>query len=52
MWCIEMLRAGAIIMHVAHNALAFADAINLNRGVLTNKPVAEAHDLECEPLLV
>ena len=28
----------------------FADAINMNRGVLTNKPVAEAHDLEFEPL--
>ncbi len=30
----------------------FADAINMNRGTLTNKPVAEAHDLECEALAV
>lgn len=28
----------------------FKDAINTNRGVLTNQPVAEAHDLEFEPL--
>lgn len=28
----------------------FADAINMNRGTLTNKPVAEAHELEFEPL--
>lgn len=30
----------------------FANAINTNRGVLTNKAVAEAHSLECEPLAV
>ncbi len=29
----------------------FANAINMNRGTLTNKPVAEAHQLEFEPLL-
>jgi alanine dehydrogenase len=28
----------------------FANAINMNRGVLTNRPVAEAHGLECEAL--
>jgi alanine dehydrogenase len=28
----------------------FADAINMSRGVLTNKPVAEAHDLDFAPL--
>ena len=27
----------------------FANAINMNRGVLTNQPVAEAHDLKCAP---
>jgi alanine dehydrogenase len=30
----------------------FADAINANRGVLTNEPVALAHALEFEPLAV
>lgn len=30
----------------------FANAINTNRGVLTNQPVAEAHDLPFEPLSV
>ena len=30
----------------------FANAINTNRGTLTNKPVAEAHDLPFEPLSV
>ncbi len=30
----------------------FANAINTNRGILTNKPVAEAHDLPFEPLTV
>ena len=30
----------------------FANAINTNRGVLTNLPVAEAHDLPFEPLSV
>jgi len=30
----------------------FANAINTNRGVLTNQPVAEAHDLPFEPLIV
>ncbi|HRP62193.1 MAG TPA: alanine dehydrogenase [Phycisphaerales bacterium] len=30
----------------------FADAINTNRGLLTNQPVAEAHNLEFEPLAV
>ena len=30
----------------------FANAINTNRGTLTNKPVAEAHDLPFEPLTV
>ncbi len=28
----------------------FANAINTNRGLLTNKPVADAHDLSFEPL--
>jgi alanine dehydrogenase len=28
----------------------FANAINMTRGTLTNKAVAEAHDLEFEPL--
>ncbi len=28
----------------------FANAINTNRGVLTNEPVAQAHDLSFEPL--
>jgi alanine dehydrogenase len=30
----------------------FANAINTNRGVLTNQPVAEAHNLPFEPLSV
>jgi len=30
----------------------FANAINMNRGRLTNKPVAEAHELDFEPLAV
>jgi len=30
----------------------FANAINTNRGVLTNKPVADAHNLPFEPLTV
>ena len=30
----------------------FANAINTNRGTLTNQPVAEAHGLEFEPLAV
>ena len=30
----------------------FANAINTNRGALTNQPVAEAHDLPFEPLAV
>jgi alanine dehydrogenase len=30
----------------------FANAVNMNRGVLTNEPVAEAHGLTFEPLAV
>ena len=30
----------------------FANAINTNRGVLTNQPVADAHDLPFEPLAI
>lgn len=30
----------------------FANAVNMNRGVLTNQAVAEAHDLQFEPLTV
>jgi len=49
-WAIKIAKHGAD--KLAKMDPHFADAINMNRGVLTNKPVAEAHDLECEPLLV
>jgi len=49
-WAIKIARHGAD--KLAAMDPHFADAINMNRGLLTNKPVAEAHDLECEPLLV
>jgi alanine dehydrogenase len=48
-WAIKIARHGAD--KLAKMDPHFADAINMNRGTLTNKPVAEAHDLECEPLL-
>ena len=37
---------------LAKNDQHFANAINTNRGSLTNQPVAEAHDLPFEPLAV
>ena len=47
-WVLKIAEHGAD--RLAQMDPHFADAINMNRGVLTNKPVAEAHDLEFEPL--
>jgi alanine dehydrogenase len=49
-WAIKIARHGAD--KLAKMDPHFADAINTNRGTLTNRPVAEAHDLEFEPLAV
>jgi alanine dehydrogenase len=49
-WVIKIAEHGAD--RLAKLDPHFADAINMNRGVLTNKPVAEAHELEFEPLCV
>jgi alanine dehydrogenase len=46
-WVVKIARYGAD--KLAAQDPHFANAINTNRGVLTNKPVAEAHDLRFEP---
>ncbi len=49
-WTVKIARFGADAL--AARDPHFASAINMNRGVLTNKPVAEAHNLEFEALAV
>ncbi|MHC5003399.1 MAG: alanine dehydrogenase [Planctomycetota bacterium] len=49
-WALKLARYGA--HRLAEMDPHFADAINMDRGRLTNRPVAEAHDLEWEPLRV
>jgi alanine dehydrogenase len=49
-WAVKIAQHGAD--RLAKTDPHFADAINMNRGTLTNKPVAEAHDLEFAPLTV
>ncbi|MCZ6836915.1 MAG: alanine dehydrogenase [Planctomycetota bacterium] len=47
-WVMKIAKYGADeLAKMDHH---FANAINTNRGVLTNEPVAEAHDLSFEPL--
>ena len=46
-WVVKIARHGAD--KLAALDTHFADAINTNRGTLTNKAVAEAHELEFEP---
>ena len=47
-WVLRLANAGAD--DLARRDPHFGNAINVNRGVLTNQPVAEAHDLAFEPL--
>ncbi|MCI0675557.1 MAG: alanine dehydrogenase [Phycisphaerales bacterium] len=47
-WVVKLAKQGADKLAKADPH--FANAINMNRGVLTNKAVAEAHELEFEPL--
>jgi len=47
-WVLKLADMGADAL--AKRDPHFADAINTHRGRLTNKPVAEAHDLAYEPL--
>jgi alanine dehydrogenase len=49
-WAVKLARHGADAL--ARMDPHFADAINMNRGTLCNEPVAQAHDLEFEPLAV
>src|SRR5262245_4744660 len=49
-WVVKLAQQGW--KNLARTDHHFANAINTNRGKLTNKPVAEAHDLEFEPLAV
>ena len=47
-WILKLARHGPDeLARMDHN---FANAININRGTLTNEPVADAHDLSFEPL--
>lgn len=47
-WVLKLARVGPDqLARMDHH---FANAINMTRGTLTNKAVAEAHDLEFEPL--
>ena len=47
-WIMKLARHGPDeLARMDHN---FANAININRGTLTNEPVADAHDLSFEPL--
>ena len=47
-WVIKIADLGAD--ELARRDVNFANAVNINRGVLTSRPVAEAHGLKCEPL--
>lgn len=49
-WIERLANSGAD--DLAKDSPHFANAINTSRGSLTNRPVAEAHDLEYEPLAV
>jgi len=49
-WVVRIARFG--VEKLAATNRHFAHAVNMNRGVLTNQPVAEAHDLTFEPLTV
>lgn len=49
-WTLKLADLGAD--ELARQNEHFANAINLNRGRLTNQPVADAHHLEYEPLPV
>jgi alanine dehydrogenase len=48
-WVLKLAEHGPDIL--GRMDLNFANAINMNRGTLTNQPVAEAHGLEFEPLV-
>jgi alanine dehydrogenase len=47
-WVVKLAKHGAD--KLAKMDANFANAINMNRGMLTNQAVAEAHELEFEPL--
>jgi alanine dehydrogenase len=47
-WVLKLAQHGAD--KLAEMDSHFKDAINMNRGVLTNQPVAEAHELDFAPL--
>jgi len=49
-WVLKLAQYGAD--ELAARDPHFAHAINTNRGTLTNEPVAQAHDLQFEPLTV
>ena len=49
-WIIKLASTSA--MKLAKTDKHFANAINTHRGILTNKPVAEAHDLPFEAMAV
>jgi alanine dehydrogenase len=49
-WVVKLARLGADAL--ARSDAHFADAININRGMLCNEPVAQAHNLDFEPLAV
>jgi len=49
-WVVRIARHG--VEKLAATNRHFANAVNMNRGVLTNQPVAEAHALTFEPLAV
>ncbi len=49
-WILKLARHGPDeLARMDHH---FANAVNINRGTLTNEPVAAAHDLSFEPLVV
>ncbi|MCL4196030.1 MAG: alanine dehydrogenase [Phycisphaerales bacterium] len=47
-WTLRLANEGPLALSRANKG--FADAVNVDRGRLTNKPVAEAHGLRFEPL--
>ena len=49
-WIIKLASSSAV--ELASNDRHFANAINTNRGTLTNQPVAEAHNLPFEAITV
>ncbi len=49
-WALRIAKNGP--EKLARTSRHFANAINMINGVLTNQPVAEAHDLEFQPLAV